>query len=47
MMSIPIEIVMKIKSFRRIEEVLNKFKEIKKANPNEVIKMTIEIDLVD
>ncbi len=47
MMSMPIEIVIKIKTFRSIEEVLNKFKEIKKANPHEIIKMTIEIDLLD
>lgn len=47
MLSMPIEVVVKIKSFGDIEEVLNKFEEIKKANPKKVIKMTIEIDLID
>lgn len=46
MISMPIEIVIKMKSLR-IEEVLNKLEEIRKANPQKVIKMTIEIDLVD
>jgi len=43
----PIEVVVKMKSFESLEKVLNKFEEIKKANPKEVIKMTIEIDLSD
>lgn len=47
MMKKQITIVVKMASFGSIDEVLKKFREIKKANPEEAFKMTIEIDLGD
>lgn len=46
MLSMPIEIIIKTKSLG-IEDVLSKLQEIKKANPHETIKVTVEIDLID
>ena len=47
MMSMPIEIVIKVKSFEDVDEALSNIKKIKEANPKEVIKTTLEIDLRD
>ena len=47
MMSMPIEIVIKVKSFEDVDKALSNIKKIKEANPKEVIKATLEIDLRD
>ena len=44
---LPVNIVVKAKSFEEIKEVINKAEEIREANPHDVIKTTIEIDLRD
>lgn len=46
-MSVPIEIIIRVRSFESADEVLDSIKKIKEANPKEVIKTTIEIDLKD
>lgn len=44
MMSMPVNVIIKVKSLEEAKEVLSNLKEIKEANPYEVFKTTIEID---
>lgn len=43
--SYPIAVVIKVKSLNEVENAIKKINEIKKANPQVVIKPSIEIDL--
>lgn len=43
----PVYIIIKVKTLEEAKEALSQLKEIKEANPNEEIKTTIKIGLVD
>lgn len=47
MLSVPIEVIIKIKEVERLKDIIREIEEIKEAYPHAVVKPAIEIELRD